>query len=430
VNTRRWLSLIAVVLITACARPPSEVAAPPPPAAADSPAAPAAAAPAGSAAAAVAPAPGAAASSAAAAPQPRSFGALVPTPLEVPAGPQAAPFDQPRTLNLPAGFRAQLFASGLSNPRMLAFDERGVLHVTQTRAGSVVALPDRDGDSVADEVVVVHAGLNRPHGLAFHDGWLYVANTDGVVRLRGAGDGPVRSQREPVVEGIPSGAGHFTRTLGFGPDGGMYVSVGSSCNVCREPDARRAAIVRYAPDGDGERIYAKGLRNAVGFTWRPGTDELWATNNGRDNLGDDVPPETLNLVRDGDDFGWPRCHNARIVDPEFGGPGACDGVAAPHAELQAHAAPLGLAFYPDANSVIVALHGSWNRSVPVPPYLAHVLLYPDGHGEVEEFATGWQLGGGANTRWGRVAGVAVGPDGRLYVSDDAAGAIYRFSASR
>ncbi len=366
-----------------------------------------------------------AAASAAASPQ--AFGALVPTSLEIPPGTHAAPFDQPRNLNLPAGFRAQLFASGLTNPRMMAFDDNGVLHVTQTSDGSVVALPDRDGDGVADAVVTVHTGLNRPHGLAFRDGWLYVADTDGVVRLRGTADDLARPQRESVVEGIPSGAGHFTRTLGFGPDGGMYVSVGSSCNVCLERDPRRAAILRYEPDGSGEQIFAKGLRNAVGFTWRPGTDELWATNNGRDYLGDDVPPETLNLVREGDDFGWPRCHAGRIVDPEFGGPGACDGVAAPRAEMQAHAAPLGLAFYPDANDVVVALHGSWNRSVPVPPHLAHILLHPDGNAEVENFATGWQLGISSDTRWGRVAGVVVGPDGSLYVSDDTAGAIYRFS---
>jgi glucose/arabinose dehydrogenase len=354
----------------------------------------------------------------------------VATPLEVPAGMQAAPFDQPRTLNLPAGFHAQLFAAGMGDARMLAFDDHGVLHATLTRTGSVVALPDQDGDGAADDVVVIQRGLNRPHGLAFRDGWLYVAETGRVIRLRGAPNGLARPEREVMVEGLPAGSGHFTRTLGFGPDGGMYVSVGSSCNVCREADARRAAIVRYEPDGRGERIYAKGLRNAVGFTWRPGTDELWATNNGRDYLGDDEPPETLNLVRDGDDFGWPRCHNGRIVDPEYGGAGACQGVAAPRAELQAHAAPLGLAFYPDANSVVVALHGSWNRTVPVPPHLVRVLLHPDGQSEVEDFATGWQPGVGGDTRWGRVAGVAVGPDGSLYVSDDNAGAIYRLTAGR
>jgi glucose/arabinose dehydrogenase len=188
--------------------------------------------------------------------------------------------------------------------------------------------------------------------------------------------------------------------------------------------------VRYEPDGSGERLYARGLRNAVGFTWRPGTDELWATNNGRDHLGDDQPPETLNLVRDGDDFGWPRCHNGRLVDPQFGAPGACNGVPAPRAEMQAHAAPLGLAFWPDANSVLVALHGSWNRSVPVPPHLVRVLLHPDGRADVEEFATGWQLGGASDTRWGRPVDIVAAPDGSLYVSDDGNGAIYRLRPPR
>jgi glucose/arabinose dehydrogenase len=312
----------------------------------------------------------------------------------------------------------------------MVFDEQGVLHASLTRAGRIVALPDRDRDGAADERVTVREGLDRPHGLAFRADWLYVAETGRVVRLRGSPGSLARGEPEVVVGDLPSGGGHFTRTLGFGPDGAMYVSVGSSCNVCNESDARRAAIVRYAPDGSGERIYARGLRNAVGFTWRPGTSELWATNNGRDHLGDDLPPETLNEVRDGDDFGWPRCNNGRLPDPQFGGPGACDGVAAPRAEFQAHAAPLGLAFYPDASSVIIALHGSWNRSVPVPPHLIQILLYDDGRAHVEEFATGWQLGSGEASRWGRPVDVAAGPDGALYVSDDGAGAIYRLYAER
>jgi glucose/arabinose dehydrogenase len=368
--------------------------------------------------------------SAAALAPPRSFGPLAATPLEVPPTVRAEAFRQPRTLNLPEGFRAQLFAAGLAGPRLMAFDEQGVLHVTLTRAGVVAALPDQDGDGVADRLVTVRSGLDRPHGLAFRDGWLYIAETGRVVRLRGEQGGLERPTQETVVADLPAGGGHYTRTLGFGPDGGLYVSVGSSCNACQEADARRAAILRFEPDGTGGRIYARGLRNAVGFTWQPGTGALFATNNGRDLLGDDLPPETLNVVHDGDDFGWPRCHAGRLVDPDFGGPGACDGVAAPRAEMQAHAAPLGLTFYPDASSVLVALHGSWNRSVPVPPHLVHVMLEPDGGATVEPFATGWQLGGGEGSRWGRTVDVAVGPDGSLYVSDDGAGAVYRLTPPR
>jgi glucose/arabinose dehydrogenase len=357
----------------------------------------------------------------------QELGPLVATPLDVPARLRVDAFRQPHTLNLPQGWRAQLFAAGLAGPRLLAFDEQGVLHVTLTRAGAVVALPDRDQDGVADGVVAVREGLERPHGLAFRDGWLYIAETGRVVRLRGAAGGLERPTLESVVPELPAGGNHYTRTLGFGPDGGLYVSVGSSCNVCVEPDPRRAAILRFEADGSGGRIYARGLRNAVGFTWQPGTGALIATNNGRDMLGDDLPPETLNVVRDGDDFGWPRCHVGRLVDPDFGRADACSGVAAPRAEMQAHAAPLGLAFYPDAASVLVAQHGSWNRSVPVPPQLVRVVLRADGGSAVEPFASGWQLGGGEASRWGRPVDVAAGPDGAVYVSDDGAGAIYRLT---
>ena len=246
---------------------------------------------------------------------PQSLGPLQPTPLEIPPGSQAAPFDQSRTLNLPAGFRAQVFASGLTNPRMMAFDDRGVstsprpatARWWRSPTAMATAWPTRCSPSRA---------ASQAHGLEFRDGWLYVANTDSVVRLGGApGDLVAASVGEGGAE-HPQRRGHFTRTLGFGPDGGLYVSVGSSCNVCRERDPERAAVVALSSP---TAAASASTRRACAMPWAshgvPGTDELWATNNGRDNLGDDVPPETLNLVRDGDDFGWPRCHNGRIVDP-------------------------------------------------------------------------------------------------------------------
>jgi glucose/arabinose dehydrogenase len=253
------------------------------------------------------------------------------------------------------------------------------------------------------------------------------------VRARWQGGAAAQGNPEVIVPNLPTG-GHSTRTIGFGPDGKLYLSIGSSCNVCTERDARRAAIYQYNPDGSGERQFASGLRNAVGFVWQPGTGNLWATNNGRDGLGDDLPPETINLVREGNDFGWPYCHNGRIPDQQFGQGRSCSAVTKPAIEVQAHSAPLGLAFYTgqtfpaDYNGdLFVAYHGSWNRSVPT-GYKVVRTRFQNGQptGQVEDFATGW-LPEGSRSSWGRPVDVSVGPDGSLFVSDDTLGVIYRIS---
>lgn len=186
----------------------------------------------------------------------------------------------------------------------------------------------------------------------------------------------------------------------------------------------------YNPDGSNGSLFARGLRNAVGITFRPGTTELWASSNGRDLLGDDLPPETINLVNEGDDFGWPRCHSGRIVDPDFGKPGACDGVKNPVVEMQAHSAPLGLAFYSGQQfpeeyrgDLFVAFHGSWNRSVPTGYKVVRIPMDHGTPGAVQDFATGWLPENGA--QWGRPVDVIVGPDGSLFVSDDGGGMVYR-----
>jgi glucose/arabinose dehydrogenase len=233
------------------------------------------------------------------------------------------------------------------------------------------------------------------------------------------------------VSGLPDG-GHSTRTILFGGDGKMYVSIGSSCNVCREKDPRRAAIVRYNRDGGGEEIFATGLRNSVGITWHPATKELWGTDNGRDLLGDDSPPDEINIIREGKNYGWPNCYADRVVDREFGTAEICQKSEAPAVKLQAHSAPLGLAFYTGKQfpreyqgDLFVALHGSWNRSKKTGYKVVRVKIENGRPGQVEDFITGWLTEN--ETVWGRPVDLIVGKDGALYLSDDAGGVVYRIS---
>lgn len=339
-----------------------------------------------------------------------------------------------KPIALPPGFRISVFARGLSGPRMMAIGPDGMLYVAERGADRIVRLPDLDGNGSADRIQVVAGDLSAPSSLAFHpDGSLFVGETPRILRLSEPDTTGVFQQRQVIIRGLPV-SGHNTRTVLFSPDGNhLFVSIGSSCNVCNEEDPRRAAILRYNPDGSGEEIYASGLRNAVGITFRPGTEELWATNNGRDMLGDDLPPETVNLISQGDDFGWPRCHAGRIIDPEFGGTQGCQSVAAPDVEIQAHSAPLGLAFYLGTQfpaeyhgNLFVALHGSWNRSEPT-GYKVVRIQFEDGKpGAVQDFAVGWLVNGAA---WGRPVDVISAPDGSLFISDDSGGIIYRIEYS-
>lgn len=369
------------------------------------------------------------------------------------------------TLQLPPGFRINVFAEGLGYVRFLAFSPQGDLVATSSSRevagpncsggvcvpndGRVFVLPDRDGDGVADQVLVFADGLDRPQGIAFHNGVLYVAETGRVLRLLDRDGDGVADTVEVVVPNLPVGPGHWSRNIAFGPDGKLYVHVGSSCNVCQEEDERRAAILQYNPDGSGERIFARGLRNAVGITFHPTTGELWVTNNGRDLLGDDFPPEFVTVVRDGDHFGWPFC-NVGVPDPDFGPLGDCAQTRLPLVLLPPHSAPLGLAFYTGQQfpaeyhgDLFVALHGSWNRTEPVGYKVVRIRMAGGAPGAVEDFITGWlptdwacanRPGDEARgtavcraTAWGRPVGLAVGPDGALYLSDDLAGVIYRIT---
>jgi glucose/arabinose dehydrogenase len=334
-------------------------------------------------------------------------------------------------ITLPAGFGIGVFTRGLSDPRMMAIGPDGMLYVAERGAGRVIRLPDANLDGQADQVEVIADGINQPNSLAFGpDGSLYVSETTRVWRFTNPNAQGVFQDRKVIIDNLPSG-GHATRTLLFSPDGSkLYVSIGSSCNICIETDNRRATIMQYNPDGTGGRLYASGLRNAVGITFRPGTRELWATDNGRDYLGNNLPPETVYQILDGKNYGWPTCHAGRIIDPNFGSANSCQGVQAPVVEMQAHMAPLGLTFYTGEQfpadyqgSLFIALHGSWNSTVPVGYKIMRVPIVNGQIGQAEDFATGWLTAGGSV--WGRPVDVLVAPDGSLLVSDDAGGVIYR-----
>lgn len=331
--------------------------------------------------------------------------------------------------HLPPGFAAAVYASGLSRPRFIAFGPDGVLYVAESGAGRVTALPADSSTHTAARHVVVASGLQSPNSLAFQGNVLYVGEISRVARMTVDANMQASDQTN-IITDLPNDGNHITRTVLIGPDGNLYVSIGSSCNVCVEADPHRAAVWQYHLDGSGGHLYARGLRNAVGMAINPMTREIWVTNNGRDLMGDNTPPETIYALHEGANYGWPSCHAGDIVDPDFGSPGACRGVEQPLVKMQAHSAPLGLAFYTASafpekyHGLFVAFHGSWNRSVPTGYKVIFIPLDSQGHvaGAPQDFATGWLHNGTAS---GRPVGLAVGPDGALYVSDDAAGLIYR-----
>jgi glucose/arabinose dehydrogenase len=341
--------------------------------------------------------------------------------------------DEPK-IAVPSGFHVGVFASGLIGARFMAVDPAGTLLLSIPREGRVVALPDRGGSGRAEPPITVAAGLDRPHGLAFHQGALYVAETGRVLRFHY--DPQTKKATEPsvIVANLPRGGTHWTRTIAFGPDGRLYVSVGSSCNVCREQDPRRAAILRYEADGSGEHIVASGIRNAVGIAFHPATGALWATINERDWWGDNLPPDYITEVKEGGFYGWPECmivHGKAVPDERFAQGDRCAAVALPTLEIQAHSAPIGLAFYTGKQfpaqyrgSLFVAYQGSWNRSVPTGYKVVRVVFREGKAAGVEDFATGWLEGARI---WGKLVDVIVGSDGALYLTSQDLGTVYRIS---
>jgi glucose/arabinose dehydrogenase len=365
-----------------------------------------------------------------------SLGLLLPVFLALVAHAEKTPFDL-KQIKLPDGFHIAVFADNIDGARMLTFTPGGVLLVSESGEGKVVALPDAKRTGKADRVVDVLSGLNEPHGIAFYQGKLYVAEYD-KVRRYDWDETNLRATNSKTLTDLPTGGGHSTRSLLF-HGGKMYVSAGSSCNVCIEKDPRRAAVIEFNPDGTGQKIFAKGLRNSVGLAVNPKTDTVWVTVNGRDMLGDDLPPETIyDLGKGGVDAGWPYCYGDRVPDTDFTKPGdnRCQSVIEPKVQMQAHSAPLGLAFYEGSmfppeyrNNLFVAFHGSWNRSVPTGYKVVRVKLDDKGQpqGGAQDFITGWLAPGETKKgRWvGRPVGIVFGSDGSMYLSDDAGGVIYR-----
>jgi glucose/arabinose dehydrogenase len=335
-------------------------------------------------------------------------------------------------ITLPPGFRITVYAADVPNARQMALGPDGVVFVGSRAEGAVYAVVDRDRDHRADAVHVLATKLNQPSGVAYRDGDLYVAAVNRILRFRDVARDLTRPPAPEVVgEAFPSDAHHGWKFIAFGPDGRLYVPVGAPCNVCAT-SGLYATITRLRLDGGAPEIVARGVRNSVGFDFQPGTGELWFTDNGRDWLGDDQPPDELNrLGQVGQHFGFPFCHGDSLRDPEQNAGRACAEFRPPVRALGPHVAALGMRFYrgtmfpaPYRGGVFIAEHGSWNRSTPVGYRVTFVQIEGDRATSYVPFATGWLKGSVAS---GRPADVLVMPDGALLVSDDKAGRIYRIA---
>ncbi|HII72118.1 TPA: hypothetical protein HA265_05170 [Candidatus Woesearchaeota archaeon] len=357
------------------------------------------------------------------------------------------PHDIPPQLTVLPGFQVNIFADRLSwfginifglepGPRMMYVYDAWLL-VAVPKAGKVYALKDIDNDGVSDQRIVLISGLDNPHSVASYKDWIYIAEEDQVIRVKWDGS-PAPADvktKEVIIQDLPSGGAHTTRTITIHDDQ-LYVSIGSSCNDCVEDDVRRASVIQCELDRDVCDPFATGLRNAVGLVWED--DMLFATDNGRDWLGDDFPPDEINILKKNTNYGWPYCHGRNEPDPDLGTKEYCDGMALPAFDIQAHSAPLGLTFYygnqfPSEyrGDLFVAYHGSWNRKIPTGYKVVRVFVDTLNNRTrlvgVEDFVSGWLTKNGDVI--GRPVDVINWIDGSLLISDDKAGVIYRVSYS-
>ena len=343
------------------------------------------------------------------------------------------------TIRLPDGFRIETYAEKVFNAREMTLSPSGILFVgsRDKGAGQVYAVVDTNKDGKADEVHVIVKGLKQPSGVAFRDGALLVADVNQILRFDNIESTYMNSPQPAIVsDKFPSDATHGWRFIAFGPDGKLYVAVGAPQNICDPPTDLHASITRMNPDGSGLEIFARGVRNTVGFDWHPVTKELWFTDNGRDLLGPDSPPDELNRApKAGMHFGFPHWFGTNVPDPVYGQGHKADEFTPPAKDLAPHTAAIGMRFYTGAmfpakyrNQIFIAEHGSFERKPPLDPtgYCISCVTLDD-KGNVtsyETFAKGWMQTG---TAWGRPADVFVMPDGALLVSDDTANCIYRIT---
>jgi glucose/arabinose dehydrogenase len=339
---------------------------------------------------------------------------------------------------LPAGFQARIFARNLGKPRMMAVAADGTVYVTRPDQNDVVALQDNNRDGRADRLFIVLRNLEKVHGIAIHRGYLYLAAPKKLYFAPLLGGGNTGEARV-LVDDLPDGGQHGNRTIAFGPNG-LYLSVGSTCNACNETNLENATLLRFEAGMGDRRIFARGLRNTIGFDWHPETGELWGMDHGSDWRGDDQPPEELNRLQAGKDYGWPFCYADRRIDhfvpTEPKGKTKeqyCATTEPPALTYQAHSAPIAMLFYRGAQfpqefrgDALVAMHGSWNRKQPTGYKVARVRFKEGRPVQFEDFLSGFLSPEGENY-FGRPAGLATARDGSLLVSDDANGIIYTVS---
>ncbi|HWQ38850.1 MAG TPA: sorbosone dehydrogenase family protein [Burkholderiales bacterium] len=339
-------------------------------------------------------------------------------------------------IKLPAGFSIEVFAAGVADARSLALGEKGTVFVGTRAEGKVYALLDEDRDGKADRRYTIATGLNMPNGVAFRKGALFVAEINRILRFDDI-EGRLADPPRPVVvsDRFPGDRHHGWKFIAFGPDDKLYVPVGAPCNICEPDPDRYANIMRMNPDGSQLEVFARGVRNTVGFAWHPRTGELWFNDHGRDWMGDDMPSDELNRApRPGMHFGYPYCHQGDTQDPEYGHKRKCSEFTPPALKLGGHVAPDGLRFYTGTmfppeyrNRIFIAQHGSWNRSRKSGYRIISVSLRDNEPDKAEVFAEGWKQG---EQSWGRPVDLLVMPDGSLLVSDDQADALYRITYSR